>query len=89
VELDGNETDFAPVGNMIWINHQDLPGMVGRLGSVLGDNKVNIGALYVGRQAQGGKAVALVNVDNEVPVKVLEELKRIPHILNLKFIKFT
>ncbi len=89
VELDGNETDFAPVGNMIWMDHEDLPGMVGHLGTVLGNNKVNIGGLYVGRQIQGGRAVALVNVDNEIPAKVLEELKRIPHILNLKFIKFS
>jgi len=89
VNLDGNATDFSPVGNMIWMDHEDRPGMVGQLGTILANNKINIAGLYVGRQAPGGRAVAMVNVDNEVSEKVLAELKGIPHIQNLKFIKFS
>jgi D-3-phosphoglycerate dehydrogenase len=89
VSLDGNATDFSPVGNMIWMEHEDRPGMVGQLGTILANNNVNIAGLYVGRQAPGGRAVAMVNVDNEVSEKVLTELKGIPHIKNLKFIKFS
>ena len=88
VNLDGNSTDFTPVGNMVWMVHQDRPGIVGRLGTILGSNNVNIAGLYVGRQAVGGKAIAMVNVDNEVPEKVMAELREIPHIQGLKFIKF-
>jgi D-3-phosphoglycerate dehydrogenase len=47
---------------------------------------VNIAGLHVGRQEVGGKAVAMVNVDNEVPQKVLAELKGIPHIQDLRFV---
>jgi D-3-phosphoglycerate dehydrogenase len=54
----------------------------------LGSNNVNIAGLYVGRQAVGGKAIAMVNVDNEVPEKVMTELREIAHIQDLKFIKF-
>jgi len=88
VSLDGNTTDFAPEGNMIWMAHEDRPGMVGMLGTILGKNNVNIAGLYVGRQEVGGQAVAMVNVDNEVPEKVMAELREIPHIQDLKFIKF-
>jgi D-3-phosphoglycerate dehydrogenase len=88
VNLDGNTTDFTPVGNMIWMVHQDRPGIVGRLGTILGSNNVNIAGLHVGRQAVGGTAIAMVNVDNEVPEKVMSELGAIPHIQGLKFVKF-
>lgn len=88
-ELDGKDTDFIPEGSMIWLDHEDKPGMVGRLGTILADNSINIAGLYVGRQAPGGSAVAMVNVDNEVPEKVLNDLKGIPHIKNLKFVKFS
>ncbi|HTC21313.1 MAG TPA: NAD(P)-dependent oxidoreductase, partial [bacterium] len=88
VNLDGNTTDFAPVGNMIWMAHEDRPGIVGKLGTTLGSNNVNIAGLYVGRQEVGGKAIAMVNVDNDVPEKVMAELREIPHIQDLKFVKF-
>jgi D-3-phosphoglycerate dehydrogenase len=88
VNLDGNTTDFTPEGYMIWMAHHDRPGIVGRLGTVLGSNNVNIAGLYVGRQEVGGKAIAMVNVDNEVPEKVMNELREIPHIQDLKFVKF-
>jgi D-3-phosphoglycerate dehydrogenase len=88
VSLDGNTTDFTPTGNMIWMAHHDRPGIVGRLGTILGTNNVNIAGLYVGRQAVGGTAIAMVNVDNEVPEKVMAELREIPHIQDLKFVRF-
>jgi len=88
VELDGNDTDFCPMGNMIWMEHEDRPGMVGKLGTILSENNVNIAGLHVGRQTPGGRAVAMVNVDSEVSEKVLGEILDIPHIQNLKFIKF-
>ena len=53
-----------------------------------GSNGVNIAGLYVGRQEVGGKAIAMVNVDNDVPEKVMSELREIPHIQDLKFVKF-
>jgi D-3-phosphoglycerate dehydrogenase len=86
VSLDGSNTDFTPSGHMIWMAHQDKPGIVGKLGTILGSNGVNIAGLHVGRQEVGGKAVAMVNVDNEVPQKVLAELKGIPHIQDLRFV---
>lgn len=88
VSLDGNTTDFTPEGNMIWMVHDDRPGIVGRLGTILGSNNVNIAGLYVGRQAVGGTAIAMVNVDNEVPEQVMAELRGISHIKDLKFVRF-
>jgi D-3-phosphoglycerate dehydrogenase len=86
VELDGNDTDFCP-GNMIWMEHEDRPGMVGKLGTILSENNVNIAGLHVGRQTPGPSG-GMVNVDSEVSEKVLGEILDIPHIQNLKFIKF-
>jgi D-3-phosphoglycerate dehydrogenase len=88
VNLDDHTTDFTPGGNMIWMAHHDRPGIVGKLGTILGVNNVNIAGLHVGRQAIGGTAIAMVNVDSEVSEKVLAELREIPHVLDLKFVKF-
>jgi D-3-phosphoglycerate dehydrogenase len=88
INLDGNNTDFSPEGNMIWMVHQDRPGIVGKLGTILGSNNINIAGLYVGRREVGGTAVAMINVDNEVEVQVLNELKTIAGIQKLKFVKF-
>jgi D-3-phosphoglycerate dehydrogenase len=70
------------------MDHLDRPGIIGKLGTILGTNGVNIAGLHVGRQMTGGKAIAMVNVDNEVPEKVMAELREIPDIQDLKFVKF-
>lgn len=88
VFLDGNTTDFPPTGRMIWMMHKDKPGIVGRLGSILGENNINIAGLYVGRREIGGRAVAMVNVDQDVAPDVLKALQQISGIEQVKFVRF-
>ena len=57
---------------MIYVTNQDKPGFIGRFGGLLGDAGVNIATFNLGRDAQGGSAIALVEVDGEVPPPVLD-----------------
>ncbi len=54
--------------------HEDVPGVIGRMGTVLGNNKINIARMGLGREEKGGKALMLVSIDNPVDASVLREM---------------
>ncbi len=58
------DAEFAP--HMLYVINEDKPGMIGRLGSLLGDSKVNIASFALGRSAPGADAIALLEVDGGV-----------------------
>jgi len=62
----------------------DKPGTIGAIGILLGENSINIAGFHLGRDQEGGKAVAFINVDAPVPQEVLEKASRIPNILSVK-----
>jgi len=77
-----NEIDIeAPLrGIILFIRNQDVPGVIGRVGTILGDRKINIATFTLGRNPQTQQAIGLVNVDNHVPDVVLEEIRAIPAV---------
>jgi D-3-phosphoglycerate dehydrogenase len=71
----------APLrGVILFIRNQDVPGVIGRVGTILGDRKINIANFGLGRNPQGQEAVGLVNVDNDIPANVLDEIRAIPAV---------
>lgn len=84
VSVFGYHTDFLPQGHLLVFTHKDEPGIVGRMGSILGDAKVNIAALHMGRDELGGEAVSILNVDSEVPEDLLEKLTQTAKIKTIK-----
>jgi D-3-phosphoglycerate dehydrogenase len=65
----------------------DVPGVIGRIGTLLGKNQVNIAGMQLGRTRPGGRAVSVVNVDNPIPPPVLEEIRRMPDIVFAKLVQ--
>src|SRR6186997_3158080 len=63
------DAEFAP--SMIYITVLDKPGSIGQFSSTLGDAGINIATFHVGREAPGGNAVALIEIDGELPVDLL------------------
>jgi D-3-phosphoglycerate dehydrogenase len=86
VKIDRYFVEAIPDGHMLLIRNQDKPGLIGALGTLLGEAKINIAAMSNGRDAPGGLAVTVVNVDSEVPGKVLEQVKKLKHVLDAKLI---
>jgi D-3-phosphoglycerate dehydrogenase / 2-oxoglutarate reductase len=77
VDVDGVEVDAIPQGHMLLVKNEDTPGIIGHVGTLLGDRKVNIARMTVGRKPGSGRAVMLIEVDGEVPADVLEEVRAI------------
>jgi D-3-phosphoglycerate dehydrogenase len=80
------EAEFGP--SMIYVTNDDKPGFVGRFASILGDAGINIATFHLGRNAPGGDAIALVEVDGAVPAEVLKQVQALPHVRQAKPLQF-
>ena len=78
VEAMGFDLDVVPEKYMLFIRNEDQPGMIGKVGSILGDHGINIGNMAVGRGEPGSRAAMAVTVDEPVPEGVLETFKETP-----------
>lgn len=80
--------DVDPHGYVLVIKNEDMPGVVGKLGTVLGENHVNIAEMSLAREQKNKKMLALttINTDQDVPAKVLEKIKN-ANILDIKLVK--
>lgn len=84
--LYGYELDLAPSRFMLVIKNQDRPGIVGKLGTFLGDNNINIAAMQVGRKEARGTAVSVVIVDEKVTAEQLARIREIDGIVDARLI---
>ena len=80
------DAEFGP--SMIYITNWDKPGFIGKFSSTLGDAGINIATFHVGREAPGGNAIALIEVDGEVPAEVLAKVQALPQVQQAKPLKF-
>jgi len=75
-------------GGILMLRNQDVPGVVGRIGTFLGEKGINIAGLRLGRTEVGGTAISLINVDNAVPENVLAQLRKLPNIMDAQYLIF-
>ena len=68
--------DFMPEEHMLLLSYTDRPGMIGRIGTVLGQHDINIACMNLGRRERKGEAMVVLSVDSPVPAPVLEELRQ-------------
>jgi D-3-phosphoglycerate dehydrogenase len=78
VEAMGFDMDIVPERHMLFIRNEDVPGMIGKLGTILGEHGINIGNMAVGRGVPGSRAAMAVTVDEPVPEGVLNALLDTP-----------
>ncbi|MGA2902648.1 MAG: phosphoglycerate dehydrogenase [Candidatus Korobacteraceae bacterium] len=88
LEIDGIHVEAPLEGNIIYLRNLDVPGVVGRVGTVLGKHNINIANFSLGRGKGGQEAVAVVQVDGEITDAVLDSLRGIETILLAKAIRF-
>ncbi|RCL00462.1 MAG: D-3-phosphoglycerate dehydrogenase [Candidatus Tokpelaia sp. JSC085] len=74
--------------HMLYIANSDTPGIIGKIGSVCGRHGVNIANFALGRNAPGGDAIALLDLDERVPIDVLAELLTVPGIKHARQLDF-
>ena len=80
------EAEFGP--HMLYITNDDKPGFIGRLGTLLGENKVNIATFHLGRDKTGGSEIALVQVDQPLPPMLVEKIAKLESVVQAKVLGF-
>jgi D-3-phosphoglycerate dehydrogenase len=88
VDIKGIRMDAEFGRSMIYITNQDKPGFIGRFSSTLGEAGINIATFHVGREAPGGNAIALIEIDGELPADVLEKVRALPQVQQAKPLRF-
>lgn len=68
------DIDMAPSPHMLFLEYTDVPGVVGKVGTALGENAINIASMQVGRTSEGGTALMGLNVDSAIPEALLERI---------------
>jgi D-3-phosphoglycerate dehydrogenase len=86
VSIQGLRVDVVPEDVLLLIPNHDSPGMVGKVGTILGDANVNIVGMQVGRKAVGERAVMLINLDEPVSDEIIEKIDAVPNLFGARII---
>ncbi len=84
VQIDQYPVDIPPAGNLLLVSHNDRPGIIGKVGTLLGMNEVNIATMQVGRKVVGGSAIMVLTIDKPAPRDVLDQLNALPELDKVK-----
>src|SRR6266542_788264 len=76
VRLRDLHIEFIPEGHILVLSYEDRPGMVGKIGSILGRHNVNIASMHVGRRTRRGRAIVVLLLDEDVPPEVMDEVEK-------------
>jgi len=76
VRLRDYTMDFTPDEHMLLLHYADRPGMIGKIGTILGSHDINIAAMNLGRREKKGEAMVILSLDSPVPPEVVEEIGR-------------
>jgi D-3-phosphoglycerate dehydrogenase / 2-oxoglutarate reductase len=87
VSVNNFRVEFKPEGNLIYIINKDVPGVVGKVGTLLGDREINIAEYNLARTASGGKAMAIITVDTPLDADTLKFLKSYREMEEVRQIK--
>jgi D-3-phosphoglycerate dehydrogenase len=80
VSLDDRRLEAYLDGRLLVFRHHDVPGIIGAVGTIFGRHKINIAQMAVGRDAPGGEAVGILNLDSEPSAEALAEVRQLPSI---------
>jgi D-3-phosphoglycerate dehydrogenase len=81
------QVDWTPAGRFLVSRHEDRPGVVGRMGTILGESDINIASMQLGRDAPRGRAMMIVTIDDPVPDAVLERLRSVAGMSDLRYVE--
>lgn len=87
VEINNYSVDLPPAEYMAYFKYQDVPGVIGKVGTILGQAGINIASMQVGRQKYHGQAGMFITVDSLISDEIMEEIKRAANISETKFMK--
>ena len=86
-EINGFHIEAIAQGYMLVMRNRDVPGVIGRVGTILGECGVNIGRFHLGRRERGGEAMAVIEIDAPLKNETLDELRSLPQVISTVQIK--
>ena len=89
LQVDGIYCEALLDGNLTFLKNQDVPGVIGYIGGVVGKNGINIATFSLGRRSAGAEAVSVIETDQPMPEAVLAELLKNPAVKVARAVKFT
>ncbi len=89
VRIDSFRVDLVPDGRFLVSRHDDRPGVVGKVGSILGEHDVNIASMQVGRDAPRGNAMMILAVDDRVEPELLDRLREVEGMSDLRYVELS
>ena len=87
VSVNNFRVEFKPEGHLIYIINKDVPGVVGKVGTLLGDREINIAEYNLARTGSGGKAMAIITVDSPLDEETLSFLRSYREMVEVKQVK--
>jgi D-3-phosphoglycerate dehydrogenase len=84
VRIRDYHVDIVPKGTIVVLENRDVPGVIGRVGTLLGDAGINIGEYHQARLEAGGAALAAISVDGRLSSDVLEKLRSLPEVVDVR-----
>jgi D-3-phosphoglycerate dehydrogenase len=81
IGIDQFRVDMVAEGTFLFFTNQDRPGVIGKVGTILGENRINVAGFYLGRESYQGNALGFVSLDSRVPENVLELIVGLDEIL--------
>ncbi len=88
VQIDGYPIDIVPEGAMLVTTHVDKPGIIGRVGTLLGNHDINIAGMHVGREDIGKRAVMVLNVDDAISEPVMKQIADLDGVESARLVQF-
>ena len=79
--------DTIPQGNVLITRNVDSPGLVGHIGTILGNNNINIAAMNFSRRGPGEESMVVLNVDDDISIEVLEQIRQSRNVSDAKVVK--
>lgn len=87
VRINGFSLEAIPKGHMLIIFNRDVPGVLGRIATFIGDRGINIGRLYLGRKKIGERALALIQIDQHLDGDAMRGLANLPEVISVQQVK--
>ena len=88
ISISNLRLEAPPEGTIIFLENEDKPGVLGNIGTLLGKMNINIASIHLGRDKPGGRAIALIQVDEKtLSPETVKELKKLPCVINATTIK--
>lgn len=87
VSVNNFRVEFKPEGHLVYIINRDVPGVIGKVGTLLGHREINIADYNLARSDSGGRAMAIITVDSPLDVETLNSLRSYPEMIEVKQVK--